>query len=196
LLFAARCSPAAGSGQALRQDKEPVIAMKEYVKMTVSGVVMDPRSNLPVVLLKDGAGTHLVPIWIGVMEASAIAASLEGVELPRPMTHDLFRNVLDLLGASLLRVDVTRMEEATFYAVMTISQGGRLLEVDARPSDALALAVRVGCEIGVAQEVIDGAGITIEDTGAVDVSGVGSDPEKLKEILASLPSEVFGKWKM
>ena len=170
--------------------------MKQYVKMTISGVVMDPRSNLPVVLLKDEAGTRLVPIWIGVMEASAIAASLEGVELPRPMTHDLMRNVLDQLGATVLRVDVTRMEESTFYAVITLSQGGRMLEVDSRPSDAIALAVRVGCDIGVADEVIEAAGITIEETGSMDVSEAGSDPEKLKEILASLPNEVFGKWKM
>lgn len=170
--------------------------MEQYVKMTISGVVMDPRSNLPVVLLKDELGARLVPIWIGVMEASAIAAALEGVDLPRPMTHDLLKNVLDQLGATVLRVDIPRIEENTFYALITVSHAGRMLEVDARPSDSIALAVRVGCDIGVAQEVIDAAGITIEDAGSVDVSEAGSDPEKLKEILASLPSEVFGKWKM
>jgi uncharacterized protein len=169
--------------------------MKEYVKMTVSGVVMDPRSNLPVVILKD-EGRHLVPIWIGVMEASAIAAALEGVELPRPMTHDLLKTVLDEVGAKVLRVDVTRLDEGTFYAAITLTHGGRLLELDSRPSDALALAVRVRCEIGVAEEVIEQAGISLEESGAVDLAQSGNDPEKLKEILASLPQEVFGKWKM
>ena len=170
--------------------------MQQFVKMTISGVVMDPRSNLPVVMLKDESGTQLVPIWIGVMEASAIAAALEGVELPRPMTHDLLRNILDELGAKVLRVDIPRIEENTFYGLITISMGGRLLEIDARPSDSIALAVRVGCEIGVGQDVIETAGIKIEDTGNVDLKGAEEDPEKLKEILASLPTEMFGKWKM
>jgi uncharacterized protein len=170
--------------------------MESYVKMTISGVVMDPRSNLPVVLLKDEQGRHLVPIWIGVMEASSIAAAMEGVELPRPMTHDLMKNLLDELGAKVLRVDVSRIEQSTFYAVITLSQGGRMLEIDARPSDAIALAVRVACEVGVAQEVIEQAGILVEEKTQVDLSQSGNDPEKLKEILASLPQEVFGKWKM
>ena len=167
-----------------------------YTRMTISGVVMDPRSNLPVVMLKDESGRHLVPIWIGVMEASAIAAALEGVELPRPMTHDLLRNLLDELGAVVLRVDIPRIEESTFYGLITISQGGRLIEVDARPSDSLALAVRVGCEIGVSQQVLDKAGIVLETAEDLDLSDAVDDPEKLKDILASLPNEVFGKTKM
>jgi bifunctional DNase/RNase len=170
--------------------------MKQYVNMQVSGVVMDPRSNLPVVILKDEKSTFLVPIWIGVMEASAIAATLEGVELPRPMTHDLMKNVIDELGAKVLRVDVIKIEDNTFYASITVSAGNRLLEIDSRPSDAIALAVRFGCDIGVAQEVIDEAGIKVEDTGNVDLASSAEDPEKLKEILASLPKEMFGKWKM
>lgn len=170
--------------------------MKQYVNMQVSGVIMDPRSNLPVVILKDEKATCLVPIWIGVMEASAIAASLEGVELPRPMTHDLLKNVIDELGAKVLRVDVIRIEDNTFYASITVSAGNRLLEIDARPSDSIALAVRFGCDIGVAQEVIEEAGIKVEDTGVVDLASSADDPEKLKEILASLPKEMFGKWKM
>ena len=170
--------------------------MKQYVSMDISGVVMDPRSNLPVVILKDEKATCLVPIWIGVMEASSIAASLEGVELPRPMTHDLMKIMLDEIGAKVLRVDVSKIEDNTFYAVITVSQGGRLIELDARPSDAIALAVRFKCDIGVAQEVIDEAGISVEDTGAVDLASSGDDPERLKEILASLPKEMFGKWKM
>lgn len=170
--------------------------MQSFVRMTISGVVMDPRSNLPVVMLKDEQGEHLVPIWIGVMEASAIAAALEGMDLPRPMTHDLIRNLLDELGATVLRVDVPRIEDSTFYGLITLSQGGRLLEVDARPSDALALAARVGCEIGVGQDVIDKAGIVVESAEGVDLSEAEDDPERLKEILASLPNEVFGKWKM
>lgn len=170
--------------------------MKQYVSMEVSGVVMDPRSNLPVVILKDEKATCLVPIWIGVMEASAIAAKLEGVELPRPMTHDLIKNMLDELGAKVLRVDVIKIEDNTFYASITVSAGGRLLEIDARPSDSIALAVRFDCDIGVAQEVIEEAGIKVEDTGSVDLASSAEDPEKLKEILASLPKEMFGKWKM
>jgi len=170
--------------------------MNQHVNMRVSGVVMDPRSNLPVVLLKDEEATCLVPIWIGVMEASAIAAQIEGVELPRPMTHDLMKNIIDELGAKVLRVDVLKIEDNTFYASITVSTGSRLLEIDARPSDCIALAVRFGCDIGVAQEVVEEAGIKVEDTGAVDLASSSEDPEKLKEILAGLPKEVFGKWKM
>ncbi len=170
--------------------------MNQFVSMRVSGVVMDPRSNLPVVILKNEDATCLVPIWIGVMEASAIAAKLEGVELPRPMTHDLVMRIIDEVGAKVLRVDVVKIEDSTFYASITISAGGRLLEIDARPSDSIALAVRAGCDIGVAQEVIEEAGIQVEDTGNVDLASSSEDPEKLKEILASLPKEMFGKWKM
>lgn len=171
--------------------------MQEFVKMSIQGVVMDPNSNLPVVLLRDEAGRRLVPIWIGVMEASSIAAALEGVEIPRPMTHDLIKTLLAELGARVLRVDVTRIEDSTFYASISLSHAGRLVEIDARPSDALALAVRTGCEVGVSREVIEAVGTEIEDRSHLDLTGSAtSDPEKLKEILASLPPEVFGKWKM
>ncbi|MCD6497071.1 MAG: bifunctional nuclease family protein [Deltaproteobacteria bacterium] len=161
------------------------------IEMFVSGVVMEPRSKNPVLVLKSGDGRHLLPVWVGIMEAGAVAAVLEEVVPPRPMTHDLMASMLADLGARMVSVEVTRIENDIFYASIHLDQGGRSLVLDARPSDAVALALRTGAPVMVAEEVIETAGIVVEaslDDGAAQ--------EELQEVLASLPDEVFGKYKM
>ncbi|RLB02982.1 MAG: bifunctional nuclease family protein [Deltaproteobacteria bacterium] len=123
--------------------------------MKVGGLTVDPYTNTPIVLLKDLEEKDVVPIWIGFFEASAIATQLEEVKLVRPMTHDLLRNILDILGAQVLRVEVTDLRENTFYALIHIELNGAHYAIDSRPSDAIALALRTGSPIFVNEEVIE-----------------------------------------
>lgn len=167
--------------------------MKECIEMKVSGVVMDPNSNTPIVVLKNDAGDSVLPIWIGVMEAAAIAASLEKVVPPRPMTHDLFAGTLYELGAALISVEIPRIAEGTFYAVLNLQTSDGVLEIDCRPSDAIALAMRARCPIHVTLEVVETAGLVVETPESMDDS---EDSEKLKELLQNLPDDVFGKYKI
>jgi hypothetical protein len=167
--------------------------MRVCIEMEVSGVVMDPNAKTPIVVLKDVEGNKLLPIWIGIMEAGAIAAALENVVPPRPMTHDLIVNTLDELGSKVLRIEITRIEDNTFYAEITLNQGSRVVDIDARPSDAVAIALRTRTPIHVAQEVVDQAGVVVENTGSAEN---GEEAKNLKEMLANLPDEIFGKYKM
>src|SRR5215467_9912954 len=113
------------------------------VEMTVRGLMLDPVSNMPIVILKDVGGETVLPIWVGVYEANAIALEIEKVSTPRPMTHDLIKNVLTGLDAAVHKVVVTELREDTFYAVIWMEREGRVISIDSRPSDALALALRV-----------------------------------------------------
>lgn len=167
--------------------------MEECIEMKVSGVVMDPNSNTPILVLKDESGDTVLPIWIGVMEAAAIAASLEKVVPPRPMTHDLFASVLYELGAQLLSVEIPRVSEGTFYGVLNLQTPNGMLELDARPSDAVALSLRAPCPIYVTMEVVEAAGLVVEKSDTDDST---EDSEKLKELLENLPEDVFGKYKI
>jgi uncharacterized protein len=121
----------------------------------VAGVALDPRTQSPVVLLRDPASDQVVPIWIGVPEAEAIARSLEGVQTPRPMTHDLFANTVQRLGARIEEVVISQQREGTYYGVirLTTGNGANRIDVDSRPSDGLALALRTGATIRVAREL-------------------------------------------
>lgn len=166
--------------------------MRECTEMRVSGVVVDPNTKMPIVVLKDPEEKRLLPIWIGVMEAGAIAAALENVQPPRPMTHDLYANVLKELGIKVLRVEVTKIENNTFYAEITLSQATRMVDIDARPSDAIALALRTGTPIHVADDVVKKAGIVVEGSQR----GEGEQGDELNDLLANLPDEIFGKYKM
>jgi bifunctional DNase/RNase len=128
------------------------------VDMKVSGLTMDPLTNMPILVLKDKDGRHAVPIWIGLVEASAIATELERVRLSRPMTHDLLHNILGHMGARLDRIEIADLRDSTFYASLFLQCGdGREIQVDARPSDAIALALRAGAAIRVAKKVIERA---------------------------------------
>lgn len=187
------------------------------VQMTVAGITLDPSNNMPIIILKDIHNQIAIPIWIGLVEASAIATELEGIQLGRPMTHDLLKNVLEALNARLSRIVVSELKENTFYAILHLEQDGRTLEVDSRPSDAIALALRVRADIFVAQEVIDSSQQL--DMGSLkevlepksrepkspeeaesgepgEQASPKSDKDRWSEILENLKPEDFGKYKM
>ena len=122
--------------------------------MKIRGLMMDPITNMPIVILKEATGNAILPIWVGVSEANAIALEIEKVVTPRPMTHDLLKNVLIGLDSHVQKVVVTTIQDDTFYAVIWIDSDGRLISIDSRPSDALALALRIDCPILVEDEVL------------------------------------------
>src|SRR6187200_751030 len=138
------------------------------IEMTVKTLMIDPATNLPIVILRDVDGTRVLPIWVGVAEANAIALQIENVATPRPMTHDLLRNVIHDLKASVQKIVVCDLQENTFYALIYLSLNGETVAIDARPSDAIALALRTRAPIFVEDEVIDHA-------KTVDVSSEQAD---------------------
>lgn len=158
------------------------------IEMTIKGLMIDPITNMPIVVLRDGEGQRILPIWVGVFEANAIALQMENVQTPRPMTHDLLRNVLQDLDARVQRVVVSDLRDNTFYATIYIQSGRDLRAVDARPSDAIALALRAEAPIYVEESVIDSARGP-ETHGSVDVG-------RLRRWLESLGEDELGKYKM
>jgi hypothetical protein len=158
------------------------------VEMKIRGLMMDPITNMPIVILKESAGNGILPIWVGVSEANAIALEIEKVVTPRPMTHDLLKNVLIGLDSHVDKVVVTAIQDDTFYAVIWIRRNDSLISVDSRPSDALALALRIDCPILVEDDVLRKS------------KGNGSSPERitnedLKRWL-DMNDEDLGKYKM
>lgn len=154
------------------------------VRMFVSDLTIDRNTKTPILLLRDAGGEMSLPIYIGLMEASAIAAAKENLKLPRPMTHDLLTELIAALGGSLEAVEVCDLCEGTFFAVLKIRRDEELLEVDSRPSDAIALAIRSDAPIWVSESVIDEAGVPCEKK------------DKWMEFLENLDPEDFGKYKM
>jgi uncharacterized protein len=159
------------------------------VEMTIRGLLMDPVSNSPIVILKDVAGDTVLPIWVGVYEANAIALEMEKVSPPRPMTHDLIKNVLTGLEAQVHKVVVTELREDTFYAVIWLERSGEVVSVDSRPSDALALALRVDCPIFVDDLVLKSSKLAANLSDRVN-------SEELRKWLEGLNDEDLGKYKM
>ncbi len=159
------------------------------VEMTIRGLMMDPVTNMPIVILKDVASDTVLPIWVGVYEANAIALEIEKVTTPRPMTHDLIRNVLTGLETNVRRVVVTDLRDDTFFAVIWLERSGEMVSVDARPSDALAVALRVDCPIFVDEIVLKNSKITANPLDKIS-------PEELRRYLESLNDEDLGKYKM
>jgi bifunctional DNase/RNase len=159
------------------------------VEMTIRGLLMDPVTQMPIVILKDVAGETVLPIWVGVYEANAIALEMEKVSTPRPMTHDLIKNVLTGLEAQVHKVVVTELREDTFYAVIWLDRGGEVISIDSRPSDALALALRVDCPIFVDDLVLKTSKQAINSTDRVTA-------EELRKWLEGLNDEDLGKYKM
>ena len=159
------------------------------VEMTIRGLLMDPVTQTPIVILKDVGSETLLPIWVGVFEANAIALEIEKVATPRPMTHDLIRNVLSGLDTFVHRVVVTELRADTFYAVIWLERNGKIISVDSRPSDALALALRADCPIYVDEEVIR----TSKSTNA-ESERLNND--ELRKFLEGLNDEDLGKYKM
>src|SRR5688572_30282125 len=132
-------------------------SLSPLVPMSIKGLMLDPVSNSPIVVLKDDEEKFFLPIWVGIFEANAIALQLENVTTPRPMTHDLLRNALSELDARVTRVVINDLRDSTFFAQIRVMTGGRTLELDARPSDAIALALRTEAPIFVEQSVLDQA---------------------------------------
>ena len=155
--------------------------------MEVRGLMIDPSSNNPIVILRDPESQVFLPIWIGLFEASAIQLGLESATSPRPRTHDLLASVLRTLGSEVVKVVVADLRDQTFYAVIHVRRDGQELEIDARPSDAIALALRTGSPVFVARSVLEKAQV-----------GGGSEDEhkRLKELLESLDPEDLGKYEM
>jgi bifunctional DNase/RNase len=161
----------------------------QELKVEIRGLMLDPSSNVPIVILRDTQSQLFLPIWIGVFEANAIALRIEGVEPPRPMTHDLLRLMLDQLGARVEKIVISDLKESTFFAVIHVQQDGRSVGIDARPSDAIALALRADAPIFVLRGVLDKA-------QAAELAGQATDEERLKKWLEEISPEELGKWTM
>lgn len=165
----------------------------DAVKMKVTGLTIDPFTSMPIIILKDMNEKCALPIWIGLIEASAIATELEQIKLSRPMTHDLMKNMLTTAGVTVSRVEVNDLADNTFYANIWLKKGGDEYSLDSRPSDAIALALRTNSPIFVSRHVI-------EKSRKIDLSQEDSTEEerrkKWTEILENLSPEDFGKYKM
>lgn len=161
--------------------------------MVISGLTVDPLTNSPIVILKEVDGERTLPIWIGLLEATAIASELEGIKFSRPMTHDLLRNIMALIDVKVNKVEVCDLRNNTYYALIYINHKGKEISIDARPSDALALSLRVDAPIFVADEVIS-------KSAQIDLKAEPEDKteqgKKWQEILERLNPEDFGKYKM
>lgn len=159
------------------------------IEMTIKGLMIDPITNMPIVILKDKEGDRVLPIWVGVFEANAIALQIENIATPRPMTHDLLRNILSEVDADVQRIVVSELKENTFYAMIYLDREGQTMAVDARPSDAIALALRTKSPIFVEDAVVESA-------KGLDLSKDTTDSERLQKWLEGLNPDDLGKYKM
>jgi bifunctional DNase/RNase len=159
------------------------------IEMSIKGLMVDPITSMPIVILRDKDGQKVLPIWVGIFEANAIALQIENIETPRPMTHDLLRNVIQDLKASVQKVVVCDLQENTFYALIYLNVNGATVAIDARPSDAIALALRSRAPIFVEDTVIDHA-------KTIDFTAETADADRLHKWLESLDPDDLGKYKM
>lgn len=159
------------------------------IEMKIRGLVMDPVTNMPIVILKDVGGQSVLPIWVGIYEANAIALEIEKVTTPRPMTHDLLKNLLLGLETNVRKVVVSELRDDTFYALIWLEKNGEMMSIDSRPSDALALALRVDCPIFVDDEVLKTSKNSGNSTDKVS-------NEELRKWLENLNDEDMGRYKM
>ena len=159
------------------------------IEMTIKGLMVDPVTNMPIVILRDKDGQKVLPIWVGIFEANAIALQIENIATPRPMTHDLLRNVIQDLQASVQKIVVCDLQDNTFYALIYLSLDGKTVAIDARPSDAIALALRTRAPIFVEDTVIDNA-------KTFDPAPEKADADRLHKWLESLDPDDLGKYKM
>ena len=159
------------------------------VEMTIKGLMVDPLTNMPIVILKDTDEKKVLPIWVGIFEANAIALEMEQVSTPRPMTHDLLKNIIEGFQAQVARIVVNDLKDNTFYAVITINLNGNEVLIDARPSDAIALALRVNAPIFVDEKVIEEAK-SIEFTEPEEGEGDEGEAEASEKPLDANPEDV------
>ena len=169
------------------------IIERDMIEMKVTGLTIDPFTNMPIIILKDMEEKMALPIWIGLIEASSIATELEKIELSRPMTHDLMRNILTELHVTVEKVEVNDLTDNTFFARIYLKTGDKTFEMDSRPSDAIALALRTKAKIFVDKKVMD-------KSRRIDLSGESPEiqvkEQKWTEILENLTPADFGKYKM
>jgi hypothetical protein len=159
------------------------------VEMTIKGLMVDPVTHMPIIILRDLDGLRVLPIWVGIFEANAIALQMENISTPRPMTHDLLRNVIEALGGAVTKIVIADLRDNTFYALIQVDAPSGPIAIDARPSDAIALALRTQAPIFVEESVIDGA-------KGIDFGTDRPDSERLQKWLESLDPEELGKYKM
>jgi len=159
------------------------------VEMKIRGLMMDPVTNMPIVVLKDVHGNSVLPIWVGVYEANAIALEIEKVQTPRPMTHDLLRNVFLGLEVRVNKIVVNDLKDDTFYAVIWIERDGQLMMIDSRPSDALALALRMDCPIFVEEQVLKNSKVS-------NALAQSATNDQIRNDLEGFTDEDFGRYKM
>lgn len=160
------------------------------VEVRIRGLMMDPATNMPIVVLKDVGSDAVMPIWVGIFEANAIAIEIEKLAAPRPMTHDLTRNLIHHLNGELDRVVISELRDDTFFAVLWLKQQGERVVVDARPSDAIALALRFDCPIYVSEQVMDHAKLSAQGANGSQTT------EQLRGWLEGLNDEDLGRYKM
>jgi bifunctional DNase/RNase len=159
------------------------------LEVKVRGLMIDPVSNMPIIVLKNDSGAQVLPIWVGIFEANAIAMILEKISPPRPMTHDLLKNVIDELSSGLEKVVITDLRDNTFYALIHISCRDGSRTVDARPSDAIALALRAGAPIHIEERVMEQSSASGEDSAA-------DEAERLRRWLENIDPEELGHYEM
>ena len=159
------------------------------IEMKIRGLMVDPSTNMPIVVLKDVQGETLLPIWVGLYEANAIALEIEKIAAPRPMTHDLLKNFIHGLNGSVQKIVVTELKDDTFFAVVWMEQDGEPVAIDARPSDAIALALRADCPIFVSDQVLQLAKV-------LPVSNDNASAEEMRRWLEGLNDEDLGRYKM
>jgi bifunctional DNase/RNase len=159
------------------------------IEMTIKGLMVDPVTNMPIIILRDEAGQRVLPIWVGIFEANAIALQIEKIATPRPMTHDLLKSAIHGLDATVERILITDLKDNTFFALIFLRHQGKVLQIDSRPSDAIALALRTGSPIFVDSDVIEKA-----KTSELTRDAGGS--EGLRKWLDSLDTDDLGKYEM
>ena len=159
------------------------------LEMKIKGLMIDPITNMPIIILRDPGSSAVLPIWVGIFEANAIALQIEKIVTPRPMTHDLLKSTINGLQATVEKVVITDLKDNTFYAVIFLSRQGTLLPIDSRPSDAIALALRTNSPIFVNSEVIEKAKNT-------DLTKDAGESERIRKWLESLDPDEMGKYEM
>ncbi len=159
------------------------------IEMKIKGLMLDPITQMPIIILKDPNGEAVLPIWVGLFEANAIALQMEKVSTPRPMTHDLLKNLLARLETKLLKIVITELKENTFYAVIHLAHGGETVAVDSRPSDAIALALRAEAPIFVEEDVI-------ARSKNAEMARDAGESDRLRQWLEKLDTEDLGKYEM
>jgi bifunctional DNase/RNase len=159
------------------------------IEMSIKGLMVDPITNMPIIILRDRDGQRVLPIWVGIFEANAIALQMENVSTPRPMTHDLLRNVIEDLKGRVTKIVISDLKDNTFYALVYVETPDDLVAIDARPSDAIALALRTQAPIFVEESVI-------ENAKGIDFGSEKADSDRLQKWLESLDPEELGKYKM